>query len=132
MRFHPMLFGLLVPALAYAVPTQARDLTEQERERVQAVFEGLVEEGGPGFAVGIVREGKPVFEAYQGFSDVSHSVPISPKTRINIASVAKQYVALMVLDLSEQGKVDLNADFRTYLTGAMPIVSDTLGMAPVR
>ena len=118
--------GVVLAALAGFASAQAQPLTDAERARVEAVFDGLMEDGGPGYAVGVVRDGQSVFFAYGGLAEVSHSVPIGPETRINVASVAKQYVALMVLDLAEQGRVDLKADFRTYLTDAMPKVKETV------
>ena len=120
--------GSLLWALVAGVSAQAEPLSDAERARVDAALVDLVEEGGPGFAVGIARGGENVFEAYGGFADVSHRVPIGPDTRINVASVAKQYVALMVLDLAQQGRIDLDADFRTYLTDAMPKVEQTVSV----
>lgn len=121
----------LVSLLGFVVPANllAQPLSQEERARVEAVLEGMVDEGEPGFAVGIMREGEVVFEAYEGLADIAHGVPIGPESRINIASVAKQYVGLMMLDLAAQGEIDLEADFRTYLTGAMPNVSEKISVA---
>ena len=129
MRLLPRTFAAVSAAVLFiAAPflASAQPLTDEERGRVEAVLEGLVEEGDPGFAVGIVRGGEPVFEAYDGLADLSHAVPIDAETRFNIASVAKQYVGLMVLDLAEQGRIDVDADFRTYLPDAMPDVEATI------
>lgn len=45
-------------ALAIHLPfeSSARDLSVSERARVDAVLDGLVEEGDPGFAIGVVRD----------------------------------------------------------------------------
>jgi len=116
-------------ALAISGVAQAQPLTKAESERVQAVFEDLLEsEDAPGYAVGIVRGGESVFSTYGGLAEISHRVPIGPSTRINVASVAKQYVALMALDLAEQGKLELGADFRVYLKDAMPEVKETISL----
>jgi CubicO group peptidase (beta-lactamase class C family) len=118
-----------VAAIVLSTPLSAQQLTPAERERIEAVFEGLVEEGEPGYAVGIVREGQTVFEAYDGLANISHGVSIGPDTRINIASVAKQYVALMTLELVARGEIDLEADFRSYLLDAMPNIQEKISIA---
>ncbi|MEM7781413.1 MAG: serine hydrolase domain-containing protein [Pseudomonadota bacterium] len=124
LRILALFCPLLLPATLSATP-----LNDDERARLETVLEGLVEEGDPGFAVGIVRDGEVVFEAYDGLSVISNAVPITADTRINVASVAKQYTALMVLDLASQGKVDLSADFRTYLPEAMSKVETPISLS---
>lgn len=125
-RSFSILFAGLAVILTLTAKAHAQPITEAEKARVEAVFADLIEEGDPGYAVGIVRGGESIYATYGGLAEVSHSVPIGPQTRINVASVAKQYVALMALDLAEEGRIDLGADFRTYLTDAMPEVKETI------
>lgn len=120
---------VMLAAVGLSANLSAQQLTPEELERVEAVLEGLVEEGEPGFAVGIVRNGQTVFQTYQGLADISHEVPIGPESRINIASLAKQYVGLMTLDLAAQGNIDLDADFRIYLSAAMPNIGKKISIA---
>ena len=47
-------------------------------------------------------------------SQIQHQIPFSKKTRSNIASTAKQFTALMILDLSMKGKLNLEEDIRKY------------------
>lgn len=115
--------------VALSVPAAAQPLTDAERARVDAVLQGLAGPGEPGVAVGIVRGGEVVLEHYTGLADLAHDIPLGPESRLNIASNAKQYVALMVLDMAERGLIDLDADFRAYLPDAMPEVDATITVA---
>ena len=69
----------------------------------------------PGVAVGIVKDGKIVYEHYLGYANLEHKVKIDKDTRFNIASDAKQFTALCVLKLIAEGKINLEDDFRKYL-----------------
>ena len=48
-------------------------------------------------------------------ADLEHDVPIRPSSVFYIGSVSKQFVAACMLLLDEQGKIDLDADVRTYI-----------------
>ena len=118
----------IAAALAITLSTlgasaSAQPLTADEQDRVEEVLQDLAGEGEPGVAVGIVRGGEIVLEHYDGLADLSHSIAIGPQTRFNIASNAKQYVALMVLDLAEQDRVDLDAPLREYLPDTLRAIS---------
>lgn len=80
----------------------------------------------PGLAVGIVSDGKIVYEHYAGYSNLEHQIKVDKDTRFNIASNAKQYTALCILRLSEQGKLNLEDDFRKYLPDFYKNVPDKI------
>jgi CubicO group peptidase (beta-lactamase class C family) len=61
-----------------------------------------------------VYRGKVIYERYAGLADLDAAIPIGPHTRFNIASNAKQFTALCVLDLVRRGRLGLTDDIRTY------------------
>lgn len=83
-------------------------------------------EDTPGMAVGIVKDGKIVYEHYVGNANMEHKVKIDKDTRFNIASNAKQFTALCILKLVEQGKVNLEDDFRKYLPNIHQNIQDKI------
>ncbi|MEM9233754.1 MAG: serine hydrolase domain-containing protein, partial [Pseudomonadota bacterium] len=82
---------------------------------IRNLVDELIEDGAPGYAVGVVIDDRIVFSHYAGLANLDTPTPIDARSRFNIASVAKQFTALMILDLVESGQVDLSEDFRTYL-----------------
>lgn len=71
-----------------------------------------------GASVVVVKDGKVLAEKGYGFSDVESKTAIDPKnTAFRVASVSKTFTAAAVMQLVEQGKVDLQADFQTYVKG---------------
>ena len=105
--------------LSVAVPykSHAQSLTPSQQTEIESYILKQVTAEDPGVAIGVVRQGQIVLEAYYGLASLQHAIPVSAATRFNIASVAKQFTALMVLDLALKGKLNLDDDFRTYLDG---------------
>jgi CubicO group peptidase (beta-lactamase class C family) len=70
----------------------------------------------PGAAVAVVHDGKIIFSQCYGYADTQKKVPITEDTYFMVGSLTKSFTALAVLKLIQQGKVDLNADIRKYIT----------------
>ena len=68
-----------------------------------------------GLAVGVVRDGSPEAFHGQGFADIASKEPITKDTVFRIASISKTFTAIAVMQLWEQGLVDLDAPANTYL-----------------
>lgn len=68
----------------------------------------------PGLALGIVRDGEVAYLKDYGVADGTGR-PVTPQTPFAIGSVTKSFTALAVMQLAEQGALDLDAPVRTYL-----------------
>jgi CubicO group peptidase (beta-lactamase class C family) len=62
-----------------------------------------------GFALGIVRDGRLAWFGAHGPTDIQTATPITPDTVFRIASISKTMTAIAVMQLWEQGLVDLDA-----------------------
>lgn len=94
---------------------QAAAPAGQHEVDIDALFSEQTQPGSPGAAVGIYHQGKLIFAKGYGLADVEAGTPITPRTRFHVASVSKQFAAFAVALLAREGKVDLDADVRTYL-----------------
>lgn len=83
-------------------------------EIAQAVGEIVARHPVVGFAVGVVRDGTFDFFGH-GVADIATKTPITEHTVFRIASIMKTLTAIAVMQLSEQGLVDLDAPANTYL-----------------
>ena len=93
---------------------------------ITAKLNELTNDSVPGIAVGVVQNGKIVYKHYMGYANLSHDIKISEKTRFNIASNAKQFTALMILDLAFENKLSLEDDIRLYLPNLYPDVEEEI------
>jgi len=74
----------------------------------------------PGMAVGVVYNGQVIFESYMGLANLQPQMPVGPQTHFNIASLAKQFTAILALQLVQQGQLDLEAPLAQYLPTYYP------------
>lgn len=95
-------------------------------QKLDSIINSKVKEDHPGIAVGIVQDGKIVYENYLGLSNLQHQVPFDETTRSNIASTAKQFTALMILQLSIENKLSLEDDIRKYLPNLYKNVEESI------
>ncbi len=70
----------------------------------------------PGFSVGIVRNGEMIYAKGYGKADDTGRA-VTPQTPFLIGSVSKTFTALAVMQLVENGKIDLDKPVRDYLPG---------------
>jgi len=68
-----------------------------------------------GLAVGVVRDGDLAFFAGRGLANIRSKAPMTEDTVFRIASVTKLFTAIAVMQLSEQGLVDLDVPANDYL-----------------
>lgn len=69
----------------------------------------------PGLAVGIVKDGQLVYEKDLGVANVDTGRPVTPQTIFRLSDVTTIVTTIAVLQLAEQGKLDLDAPVLTYL-----------------
>lgn len=68
-----------------------------------------------GLAVGIVRDGSLDFFHGHGVADIASGTPITQDTVFRIGSLTKTFTAIAVMQLLEQGLLDLDAPANDYL-----------------
>jgi CubicO group peptidase (beta-lactamase class C family) len=70
----------------------------------------------PGATIAVVKDGRVLLAKGYGFADLEKQMPVvANKTLFRTGSVAKLLTWTAVMQLVEQGKIDLDADINTYL-----------------
>jgi CubicO group peptidase (beta-lactamase class C family) len=68
----------------------------------------------PGVAIGIWHKGKEYAEGF-GITSVEHPLPVTPDTLFQTGSISKTFTGTLIMQLVEQGKVELDEPVRTYI-----------------
>lgn len=95
----------------------------KDKEDLQSFMDGtfqkkMKEQHVPGAVITIVKDGQVIFSKGYGYADLENKVPMTAdKTLVRIASVSKLFTYTAMMQLYEQGKVDLKADVNKYLKG---------------
>ena len=86
--------------------------TEELQARVRDI---LHRHPAVGFSLGVIRTGRVAFSYGLGLADVTSNTPITDDTVFRIGSITKLFTAIAVMQLWEQGLVDLDAPANDYL-----------------
>lgn len=78
------------------------------------VTQSMEAKGIPGVAVGLWYKDQ-AWTAGFGVTNRDHPLPVTDKTLFQIGSITKTFTALAIMQLVEQGKMELDASIRTYL-----------------
>ena len=105
-----------------AAPQQGpTDPAELEAFLDELMAKDMKEYNIPGAAVSVVKDGKLFFAKGYGYADLENKIPVDAKqTVFPTGSVGKLFTWTAVMQLAEQGKLDLDADVNTYLDFRIP------------
>lgn len=109
-----------------SVPANPATTHEMSADDVGAFLDGimpqqLARENIAGAVISVVKDGKVLFAKGYGYSDVEKKTPVSPdNTLFRPGSISKLFTWTSVMQLVEQGKLDLDRDINDYLDFKIP------------
>ena len=117
--------GMMSAAAAEAVPAPvgAPELTADD---ATAYFDGFLpyalRQGDvAGAVITVVKDGRVLLEKGYGVADMATQAPVDPKTTLfRPGSTSKLFTWTAVMQLVEQGKLDLDKNVDTYLDFKLP------------
>ena len=106
--------------IASETPGEGLDTSSQDQQPLSR-FEKQTDELRtrlkiPGMSAVIVKDQKVLWAKGFGFADFENRVPATPDTLYSIASLTKTFAATLVMQLVEQGKLDLDEPVSHYST----------------
>ncbi|MBO9661661.1 serine hydrolase domain-containing protein [Dokdonella sp.] len=113
-----LFLSLVVLLLAHTAPARAAV--------PEAFIEAYAKQHGFSGSIRISRPGKPDYARSFGLANLAFEVPNRTQTKYKIASITKLFTATLILQLREQGKLDLERPIRTYLTDYTGRGGDTI------
>jgi CubicO group peptidase (beta-lactamase class C family) len=111
-------------------PKPWQSAPEMTAADVGAFLDGLVpqqlkREDIAGAVVVIVKDGNILFSRGYGFADVKKRIPVTPEgTLFRPGSISKTFTWTAIMQLVEQGKINLDSDVNAYLDFQIPHTFD--------
>ena len=90
-------------------------LSPTKIKKIDSLFSGWNVPNHPGGAIAIMMDDSLVFSKAYGLASLEHVVPNSTETVFNLASVSKQFTAMGIVKLEEEGKLSIDDDIRLYI-----------------
>lgn len=88
---------------------------EQFKAKVDSIVNESINANDPGIALLVAYDGKMLIGKGYGIRNLETKEPITQSTNMEMASVSKQFTALAILSLVNNGKISLNDKVYKYL-----------------
>ncbi|HBR10445.1 TPA: penicillin-binding protein [Candidatus Acetothermia bacterium] len=98
-----------------AKPSTGQSNKTTMTDKVDRLFAVWDKPDSPGCILGIIERGRMMYNRGYGMADLEHDIPITSKTVFRIASTSKQFTAMCIVLLAEEGRIALDDDIRKYL-----------------
>src|SRR5471030_2141134 len=102
-----LFYSILIVVLAISV-------AKGQSNPVEKVVDSCITKRNFNGAVLIARNGKIDYIKYTGLANRHYNVPFSAKSRFQIFSVCKTFTAVLIMQLYEQNKINLDSTIAAY------------------
>ena len=118
-----LFFLVMVSAVGLTAPltesgTSTADVSKRDKQRLER-FEKQVDDLRarlkiPGLSAVVLKDQKVIWIKGFGFADLENKTPTTPDTLFHLASVTKTFASMLIMQLVEQGKLDLDEPMSHY------------------
>jgi CubicO group peptidase (beta-lactamase class C family) len=124
--------AVLIACISLAATVNAEDpaLDPARLQTLKARMSGLVDDGRRvGIAWAVARDGQVLASGAHGYRDAAGKLPMTTDSIFRVYSMTRAVTAVALLQLVEQGKVDLDAPVSDYLPelAELRIITDITG-----
>jgi CubicO group peptidase (beta-lactamase class C family) len=128
MHCNLLVLGILMIMACFARAQEPGGLDADKKRKLDSLCRQDITPGSPGLVMGIVRDGKVIYQRAEGMSDLETGTTIGPGTRFNLASNGKQFTALAILVLARQGRLSEDQDIREFLPTVFPRLAERINI----
>jgi CubicO group peptidase (beta-lactamase class C family) len=111
--------SVLLAWLTFSTALHAQDAANADVAVAKSIEAALVphfKADEPGATVIVTRDGKTLYRGAFGLSNVENKTPLKPDDVLRIGSLTKQFTAVSILMLADQGKLKVSDPITKYLT----------------
>jgi CubicO group peptidase (beta-lactamase class C family) len=109
-RYLICLFGLIL-----LISVQAAIFAQDKIEKIDALIQKYVDYGQFNGTVLVAERGKVIFKKGYSLANREWNIPNQPNTKFRLGSITKQFTSMLILQLVESGKIDLQGKLSDYL-----------------
>ncbi|HEX5603070.1 MAG TPA: serine hydrolase domain-containing protein, partial [Pyrinomonadaceae bacterium] len=100
---------LIIVVILFGIQANAQELSPELRSKIDKLAnDALTQTGVPGASIAVVKDGKIVYLNAYGSARLEPKTPATSAMRYSIGSISKQFTAVAMLLLQEQGKLSLD------------------------
>ena len=89
--------------------------SQSKADQIDQLISKYAEYGKFNGSVLVSDQGKVIYKKGFGMANMEWDIPNAPDTKHRLGSITKQFTAMLILQLAEAGKIDLQAPVTKYL-----------------
>lgn len=101
--------------IIYDTTVSKKPVDQRKAEKINELFSRLAKNKQFNGAVLVADEGKIIYADAKGYANFAAKKELSIHSSFHLASVSKQFTAMAIMMLKEQGKLNYDEDVRKYL-----------------
>ncbi|UCE22931.1 MAG: beta-lactamase family protein, partial [Candidatus Aminicenantes bacterium] len=94
-------------------------------DQVDKLFKIWDRPDSPGLALGVIKDGRFIYKRGYGMANLEHNIPITSQSVFRIGSTSKQFTAMCIALLEEQGKISVDDSLSQYFP-EMPVYANDI------
>jgi len=94
---------------------ESNTILNEFQTNIDSFYDSIIHPDGPGAAVLVSYKGEKLIAKGYGLRNLDTKEPITSSTNFRIASVSKQFTALCILKLMDEGKLSIKDSVEKYL-----------------
>src|SRR5688572_19519036 len=83
--------------------------------KIDTIFAQWDRPNSPGCALGVIQDGRFVYQRGYGMANLDYAIPNSPTMVYYVGSVSKQFTAAAIALLAQDGKISLDHPVSQYI-----------------
>lgn len=109
------LFKLNLLGILFVLGTTYISFGQTKTEKIDHLMEVYAEQGTFNGSILVAENSSITISKGFGLANMEWKIPNQSNTKHRLASITKQFTAMLIMQLTEQGKLDLNIPITTYI-----------------
>ncbi len=84
-------------------------------KHISNIFRIFQTDSMPGASVFVSQNGDIIYQKGFGYADIEKKIPVTPDTKFKIGSISKQFTAVAILKLQEEGRIKIEDKLSKYI-----------------
>lgn len=106
-----LIMSILALSIFFGCAEEKTDVSGEKEKTAESEIQQIMQSHkAVGLAVAAVKDGNIVYSKTFGYKDLENKTPMEEDDVLRIASISKTFVATAIMQLVEQGKLNLKAD----------------------
>lgn len=94
---------------------QTLQLGPEKIKSLDSLYRAMFPANDPGAIILVSRNGSPLFRKAYGMASLEFNIPLNTDHKMGIGSISKQFAAVSILLLQQEGKLSYQDDIKKYL-----------------